>query len=156
MCHLKHRLRIFIFRRKIMFRSHQDIQVFVFLTIPWFTKPVTSQWVQPWELGKKYNSNFIFTFAVVKVRYGGITTAKIFKHGNYLKYLFLFCFLLLDCYIESLWRTRRNHAETILTICKLNKIMCNSKICTSFNVCMKDKKHSRKLNYLPYLVDKCL
>ena len=40
---------------------------------------------QPWELGKKYDSNFIFTFAVVKVRYGRITTAKIFKHGNYLK-----------------------------------------------------------------------
>ena len=40
---------------------------------------------QQWELGKKYDSNFIFTFAVVKVRYGGITTAKNFKHGNYLK-----------------------------------------------------------------------
>ena len=40
---------------------------------------------QPWELGKKYDGNFIFTFAVVKVRYGGITTAKMFKHGNYLK-----------------------------------------------------------------------
>ena len=33
MCHLKHRLRIFLFRRKIMCRS-QNIQVFVFLTIP--------------------------------------------------------------------------------------------------------------------------
>ena len=43
-CHLKHRLRIFLFRRKIMFRS-QDIQVFVFLTISWFTKSVTSGWV---------------------------------------------------------------------------------------------------------------
>ena len=32
--------------------------------------------------------------------------------------------------------------------------MCNSKICTLFNVCMKDKKYSRKINYLPYLVDK--
>ena len=40
---------------------------------------------QPWELGKKYDGDYIFTFAVVKVRYGGITTAKIFKHGNYLK-----------------------------------------------------------------------
>ena len=27
-----------------MFRS-QDIQVFVFLTIPWFTKSVASRWV---------------------------------------------------------------------------------------------------------------
>ena len=44
MCHLRHRLRIFLFRRKVMFRS-QDIQVFVFLTIPWFTKSVTSWWV---------------------------------------------------------------------------------------------------------------
>ena len=34
----------FLFRRKNMFRS-QDIQVFVFLTIPWFTKSVTSRWV---------------------------------------------------------------------------------------------------------------
>ena len=33
--------------------------------------------------------------------------------------------------------------------------MCNSKICTPFNVCMKDKKYSRKINYLPYVVDKC-
>ena len=41
--------------------------------------------LEPWELGKKYDGNFIFTFAVVKVRYGSITTAKIFKHGNYLK-----------------------------------------------------------------------
>ena len=36
--------------------------------------------LQPWELGKKYDGNFIFTFAV-----GGITTAKSFKHWNYLK-----------------------------------------------------------------------
>ena len=35
---------------------------------------------QPWELGKKYDGNFIFTFAVVKVRYGSIMAAKIFKH----------------------------------------------------------------------------
>ena len=41
--------------------------------------------LQPRELGKKYDGNFIFTFAVVKVRYGSIATAKIFKHGNYLK-----------------------------------------------------------------------
>ena len=33
MCHLRHRLRIFLFPRKMMFRS-QDIQVFLFLTIP--------------------------------------------------------------------------------------------------------------------------
>ena len=33
-----------LFYRKIMLRS-QDIQDFVFLTIPWFTKSVTSWWV---------------------------------------------------------------------------------------------------------------
>ena len=37
------------------------------------------------RIRKKYDRNFIFTFAVVKVKYGGITTAKIFKHGNCLK-----------------------------------------------------------------------
>ena len=31
--HLRHRLRIFLFRREVIFCS-QDIQVFVFLTIP--------------------------------------------------------------------------------------------------------------------------
>ena len=41
MCHLKHRLRIFSFCKKVMFRS-QDIQAFIFLTIPRFTKSVTS------------------------------------------------------------------------------------------------------------------
>ena len=43
-CYLRQRLRIFLFRRKVMFRS-QDIQVFVFLTIPWSAKSVTSRWV---------------------------------------------------------------------------------------------------------------
>ena len=33
MCHLRHRLRIFLFPRKFMFCS-QDIQVFVILAIP--------------------------------------------------------------------------------------------------------------------------
>ena len=41
---------------------------------------------QSWELGKKYDGNFIFTFVIVKVRYSSITTVKIFKHGNYLPY----------------------------------------------------------------------
>ena len=38
------RLRIVLFYRKVMFRS-RDISVFVFLTIPWFTKSVTSCWL---------------------------------------------------------------------------------------------------------------
>ena len=51
MCHLRHRLRIFFFfHRKVMFHS-QDIQVFVFLTIPWFNKSVTSWWVLVHETG---------------------------------------------------------------------------------------------------------
>ena len=44
MCHLRHMLIIFLFRRKVIFYS-QDIQVFIFLAIPWFTKFVTSWWV---------------------------------------------------------------------------------------------------------------
>ena len=43
MRYLRHRLRIFLFRRKVIFRS-QNIQVFVFLTIPRSTKSVTSWW----------------------------------------------------------------------------------------------------------------
>ena len=43
-CYLRQRLRIFLFRRKAMFHS-QDIQVFVFLATPWFTKSVTPWWV---------------------------------------------------------------------------------------------------------------
>ena len=42
-------IKIFLFRTKIMFCS-QDIQVFVFLTIPWFTKSVTSRWVLVHEI----------------------------------------------------------------------------------------------------------
>ena len=44
MCYLKYRLRIFLFRRKIMFLS-QYIQVYVFSTIPWFAESLMSQWV---------------------------------------------------------------------------------------------------------------
>ena len=104
---------------------------------------------QPWELGKKYNGNFIFTFATVRVRCGSITSAKILNIETIWS-----CLLLLDCYIESLWQTHGK--QTIITTSMLNKIMCNSKICMPFNVCMKDKKYSRKINYLPYLVDNCL
>ena len=39
MCHLRQRLRTFLFCRKTMFGS-QYIQSFWFLTIPWFTKSV--------------------------------------------------------------------------------------------------------------------
>ena len=41
---LRHRLMIFLFHKEIMF-CFQDIQVFIFLTIPWLTKPVTLWWV---------------------------------------------------------------------------------------------------------------
>ena len=40
-----------------MFRS-EDIQVFLFLTIPWFTKFVTSQWVLVHEI--RYIFEYIF------------------------------------------------------------------------------------------------
>ena len=40
-----------------MFRS-QDIQVFVFLTIPWFTEYVTSRWILVHEIGLIFE--FIF------------------------------------------------------------------------------------------------
>ena len=50
MCHLRHSLRICLFRRKVIFHS-QDIQVLVFLTIPWFTKFVMSWWVFIHETG---------------------------------------------------------------------------------------------------------
>ena len=50
MWHLRHRLITFLFHRNVMFRS-RDIQVFVFLTIPWFTKFVTSRWVLVYETG---------------------------------------------------------------------------------------------------------
>ena len=55
MCHLKHRLRFFLFCRNIMFRS-QDIQVF--LTIPWFTKSMTSRWVLVHEIRCIFEYNF--------------------------------------------------------------------------------------------------
>ena len=44
MCHLRHRLRLFLFCKIIMFRF-QAIKVFVFLTTTWFTKSVTPWWV---------------------------------------------------------------------------------------------------------------
>ena len=66
---LKQRLRTFLFRRRIMFRS-QDIQVFLFLTIPWFTKSVTSRWVLVHET--RYIFEYIFW----------ITTHEVTKHGQ--------------------------------------------------------------------------
>ena len=50
MCQLRHRLRIFLFHRKVKFCCW-DIQVFVFLTITRFTKSVTSWWVLVHETG---------------------------------------------------------------------------------------------------------
>ena len=57
MCHLRHKLRIFLVRRKVMFHS-QDIYVFVFSTIPWFTKSVTSWWILVHEAGCIYEYIF--------------------------------------------------------------------------------------------------
>ena len=44
MCQLRYRLKMFLVFGKVMFR-YQDIEIFVFLTIPWFIKSVTSWWV---------------------------------------------------------------------------------------------------------------
>ena len=48
MCHLRYRLRVFLFRRKVPFRS-QDIEVFVFLNIPWFTKSRCHMSISAWD-----------------------------------------------------------------------------------------------------------
>ena len=74
------------------------VSIFIFCLEPKVREQLDESDFQPLELGKKYDGNFIFTFAVVKVRYGGITTTKVFKYGNYLKQLLLLCFLLLDCF----------------------------------------------------------
>ena len=60
MCHMRLRLRIFLFRRKVMFHS-QDIQVFLFFTIPWFTKSVTSWWVLVHDIGCTFEYIFWIT-----------------------------------------------------------------------------------------------
>ena len=50
-------VQIFFILSKVMFRS-QDIQVFVYLTIPWLTKSVTSRWVLVHET--RYIFEYIF------------------------------------------------------------------------------------------------
>ena len=50
MCHLRCRLRMLLFCRKVMFCS-QYIQVFVILTIPWFSKSKMWWWVLVCEIG---------------------------------------------------------------------------------------------------------
>ena len=57
MCHMRHRSRIFLFHRKVMFFS-QDIQVFVFSTTIWFTKSVTSWWILVSETGCSFEHIF--------------------------------------------------------------------------------------------------
>ena len=47
----------FLFRKRVMVRF-QDIHVFSFLTIPWFTKSVTSWWVIVHETGCIYEYKF--------------------------------------------------------------------------------------------------
>ena len=65
MCYLRHRLRNFLFRWKIMFHSS-----FAFLTILWFTISVTSQWVLVHET--RYLFEYIFW----------ITTHQVTKLGQ--------------------------------------------------------------------------
>ena len=59
-------------------------------------------------LGKKYDGNFIFTFAVVKVRYSGITTTKIWKlYEVVIIILFLYMFIrfLLEFYEPLIYKS---------------------------------------------------
>ena len=56
MFHLRHRFRV-SFNFFFYFRS-QDIQVFVFSTIPWFTISVSSQWLLVHEIGCICEYNF--------------------------------------------------------------------------------------------------
>ena len=58
MCHLRHRLRIFLFHRKVMYYS-QDIQVFVFLNILRFTKSIMMSW---WLLAHETGCIFQYIF----------------------------------------------------------------------------------------------
>ena len=48
LCHLRHKFRIFLFCRKVMFRF-QDIQVFVFSTIPWFSISDVMMSITTWD-----------------------------------------------------------------------------------------------------------
>ena len=50
MCYLRHKLRMFLFSEKVVFRS-QDIQVDLFLIISWFTKSLKSWWLLVHEIG---------------------------------------------------------------------------------------------------------
>ena len=52
-CYMRHRLRLFLSHGKVNFCS-SDIQVFIFLTIPWFTKSVRKDvffnfWIYLWR-----------------------------------------------------------------------------------------------------------
>ena len=92
MCRLRHRLRIFLFHRKVMFHS-QDIEVFVFLTTPWFNKSVTSWWVLAHETRCIFD--YIFwttTHQVIKLR----QSKDISKGNNFLESLKQFGGLELD------------------------------------------------------------
>ena len=57
---------------------------------------------QPWELGKM-RQQFYFYYCYHKGQIWQHYNGKIFKHGNYLKYLLIFCFLLLDCFYTCLF-----------------------------------------------------
>ena len=65
MCHLRHRLRIFLFHRKITYHSPY-IHVFLFFNIPWFTKSIMMSW---WVLlhGTGCSFEYIFWTATHKV-----------------------------------------------------------------------------------------
>ena len=110
-------------------------------------------WKQPWELGKKYDSIFILTFAVVKFRYDDIAMAKFFENyckRNYRKMCGLFILQNIEMesehntklFYKNVWRTCGN--INCFNTCELNKSMHDSikdVLCLLF---FKDKRYGEK------------
>ena len=106
MYYLSHRLRIFLFHRKVMIRFW-DIQVFVFLMISWFTKSVTSWWllvketVHFWIYLLNHNSLTHQTWSINR-----------YKQGEYFSEIFC-----------TIWRTGAKF-----------QILFNSAICSNYSI----------------------
>ena len=83
MYHLRHRLRIILFHKKVMFH-YRNIQVFVFLNIPWFTKSVTSWWVLVHETG----CIFEYIFWTTSHQSHQIWSIYRYKQGKYFSEIF--------------------------------------------------------------------
>ena len=103
MCHLMHRLRTFLFHRKVLFLSW-DIKVFVFLTSPWFTKSVMSWWVLVHETG--YIHFWVYLLNQNSLTYETLSFYR-YKEGQYISEIFW-----------TIWRTwAKFHALFNLPAC---------------------------------------